>query len=113
MQHMDDEVLRRQRRRRWRVGATMALLGGLAATAFAMAPPDEEPDSTFCSADGMITPYGWTYGRSGRLGCPFVDDRGELVRFTNQGEPLCYDESIYVVPCDQPGARPPADDDDG
>jgi len=92
---------------RWRVGgvvlvAAVALSGG----AFAYTQRGE-PEPTFCTMEGMIGPNDTLLGRSNSHGCQFVGADGELLRFTMQGDPLCYDEFVQIVPCDQPGARPP------
>lgn len=67
----------------------------------------DEPEATFCTAEGLIGPAGETFGRSSSHDCQFVDDRGDLGMTLSNGEPLCYDQGTQIVPCDRPGARRP------
>jgi hypothetical protein len=75
------------------VALTLGLVGGCG---------DEAGDApvTMCFADGLLGPNGESYGRSAEHGCRFVDEDGNLVTRLRNGDPLCYDGSLAVVPCE-------------
>ncbi|MFZ6002477.1 MAG: hypothetical protein ACOYXM_00955 [Actinomycetota bacterium] len=94
-------------RARW-VAAGVAV-AALAAASLVMA--SDEPETSFCTADGLLGPNGETYGRR-HPDCRFVDDYGNLITTFADGRPLCYavparaDDDQYgrgPVDCDDPG----------
>ena len=72
----------------------MAGLGAVALAAAGIAVTADEPEASFCTADGLIGPNGELYGRR-HPDCQFVDAEGELVTEFRDGRDLC-----YVVPAD-------------
>jgi hypothetical protein len=90
-----------------RVWLVIAAVVVVLAAGAAMLIARDEPEATFCTAEGLIGPGGETFGRSSSRDCQFVDDRGDLVMTLSNGEPLCYDQGTQTVPCDRPGASSP------
>ena len=82
----------------------------LAGASYAVTTGDEDEPQLFCTTEGIggPPPHFDTYGRSSDHGCQFVKNAtGELMRFTSDGEPVCYDETVQIVRCSAPGAQPP------
>lgn len=91
----------------WRVGGVVVVAAVVVAVGAFAYTQQSESEVTFCTMEGMIGPNNTVFGRSNSHGCQFLGADGELLRFTMQGDPLCYDEFVQIVPCEQPGARPP------
>ena len=84
-------------------------LAGLALAATGAVVALDEPETSFCTADGLIGPNGEMYGRR-HPDCQFVDDDGNLVTELSDGRQLCYvvptESSGYrgqIADCDNPG----------
>jgi hypothetical protein len=57
--------------------------------------------------EAWLWPNGESYGRSTTRDCQYVDGNGDLLTRQPDGTPICYDEQMMVIDCDDPGARRP------